>query len=91
MNSQLEMTNNRITSEVRFYTVSEVMCLTGWSEAIILRLFNDPEFPSSDYGKSKIVEEHALVEFFSKKRSRADSHYWKKGDLKNELRKRARQ
>ena len=48
-------------------------------------------YGESDYGKSKIVEEHALREFFSKKRSRADSNYWKKGDLKNELRKRARQ
>ena len=89
MNTQLELTRNYISSEVRFYTVRDVMELTGWSEQVVLKMFNDPRFPSADFGKAKIVETHALIEYFSTKRSRETEPFWKKGDLRNELRRRA--
>ena len=47
-----------ISSEVRFYTVSDVMEMTSWSKKVVLRLFNDPDFPSLDYGKAKLVREN---------------------------------
>lgn len=89
MNKQKELTGGNISSEVRFYTVNEVMKLTGWSEAVVLKMFNDPKFPSADFGRAKIVESHALIDYFSVKRSKADDSYWKRGDMINELRRRA--
>ena len=89
MNKQLDLTIDNISGDACFYTVSQVMKLTGWSEAVVLRLFNDPKFPSADYGRAKIVERHAFINFFSVKRCKADDDYWKKGDMINELRRRA--
>ena len=80
-----------ISSDVKFYTVAEVMKLTGWSEAIVLRMFNDPSFPAADYGRSKIVEAHALIEFFSKRHEKARERYWGNEDMKKDLMRRIRQ
>ena len=79
-----------ISSDVKFYTVADVMKLTGWSEMIVLRMFNDPSFPAADYGKAKIVEAHALIDYFSKRHEKASERYWKNEDLKNDLRRRIR-
>ena len=65
-----------ISSEVRFYTVSDVMEMTSWSKKVVLRLFNDPDFPSLDYGKAKLVEAHALIAFLSVKHERDREPYW---------------
>lgn len=77
-----------ISSEVRFYTIEDVMELSGWSKKIVLKLFNDPLFPASDYGKAKVVEAHALIDYFSSRRSRKDNRHWKEGEKRNELKKR---
>lgn len=79
-----------VSSEVRFYTVNDVAEITGWSRKVVLRLFNDPEFPSANYGKAQIVEAHALIGFFSRKRMREQEYHWKKGELRDELTKRVR-
>ena len=55
MNSIPEIEQRYISSEVRFYTIEELRKLLGWSEMTVQKLFNDPSFPSADYGKSKIV------------------------------------
>lgn len=89
MNKHMDLTMDNKSGEARFYTVSQVMKLTGWSEAVVLKLFNDPKFPSADYGRAKIVEHNAFISFFSVKRCKADDDYWKRGDLINELRRRA--
>ena len=50
MDAQMEIINRRyISSDVRFYTVKDVMELTGWSEKIVLSIFRDPEFPAADF------------------------------------------
>ena len=67
MNMQYETNRLPISSEVRFYTISDVMELTSWSKKVVLGLFNEPEFPASNLGKAKVVEAHALIEFFSRK------------------------
>lgn len=66
-----------ISSEVRFYTVKDLQEMLGWSMNTVLKLFNDPEFPSVDFGKTKVVEAHALINFFSMKREKEKERYWK--------------
>lgn len=56
-----------ISSEVKFYTISDLKEMLGWSENTVQKLFNDPKFPSSDFGRIKVVEAHALIDYFSKK------------------------
>lgn len=80
----MEMTNNSnrtsrqyVSSEVRFYTISDLMKMIGWSENTVQKLFNDPKFPSADFGRTKVVEAHALIDYFSKKHSKRSERYWK--------------
>ena len=54
----------------------EVLC---WSLNTVLRLFNDPHFPASDFGKTKVVEAHALINYFSKRHERETEKYWTEG------------
>lgn len=77
-----------ISSEVRFYTIPDVMKLTGWGEKTVQKLFNDPSFPSSDLGKGHIVEAHALISYFSKRHSKRHERYWnRKGNANVKLSK----
>lgn len=89
MNIQSETNRLPISSEVRFYTISDVMELTSWSKKVVLGLFNEPEFPASNLGKAKVVEAHALIEYFSTRRDREKQD--RNGELKNELKKRIRE
>ena len=66
-----------VSSEVRFYTIEDLCKMLGWSEMTLQKLFNDPAFPSADYGKSKVVEAHALIEFFSRKHIKSREKYWR--------------
>ena len=77
MNGIQEIEQRYRSSEVRFYTIVELRKLLGWSEMTVQKLFNDPSFPSADYGKSKIVEAHALIDFFSTKHTKARERYWR--------------
>ncbi|WP_308619798.1 hypothetical protein [uncultured Eubacterium sp.] len=66
-----------ISSEVKFYTISDLKNMLGWSENTVQKLFNDPKFPSSDFGRIKVVEAHALIDYFSKKHLKQNDGYWK--------------
>ena len=66
-----------ISSEVKFYTISDLKNMLGWSENTVQKLFNDPQFPSSDFGRIKVVEAHALIDYFSKKHLKQNDGYWK--------------
>lgn len=66
-----------ISSEVKFYTISDLKNMLGWSENTVQKLFNDPKFPSSDFGRIKVVEAHALIDYFSKKHLKRNNGYWK--------------
>ena len=84
----MEMMNNAInrqyiSSEVKFYTIPDLIEMLGWSEATVQKLFNAPDFPSVDYGKTKVVENHALIEYFSKKRLKQSEPYWR---IENKIR-----
>ena len=66
-----------ISSEVKFYTISDLKNMLGWSENTVQKLFNDPKIPSSDFGRIKVVEAHALIDYFSKKHLKQNDGYWK--------------
>lgn len=65
-----------LSSEVKFYTIADLIKMTGWSENTVQKLFNDPKFPSSDFGKTKVVEAHALIDYFSKKHIKENDRFW---------------
>lgn len=67
-----------VSSEVRFYTIYDLMKMLGWSENTVQKMFNDPKFPSADFGKVKVVEAHALIDYFSKKHIKGNDGYWRK-------------
>ncbi|WP_294905513.1 hypothetical protein [uncultured Eubacterium sp.] len=66
-----------VSSDVKFYTISDLKEMLGWSENTVQKLFNDPKFPSSDFGRIKVVEAHALIDYFSKKHIKQNDGYWK--------------
>lgn len=65
-----------LARDVRFYTISEVVEMTRWSEKTVQKLFNAPDFPSADFGRGKVVEAHALIEYFRTKHERSKDKYW---------------
>ena len=78
MESTKQINRLYVSSEVRFYTIQDLMKMLGWGEDTVQKLFNDPKFPSSDFGKAKVVEAHAIIDFFSNKHVKNDDEYWKK-------------
>ena len=71
-----------ISSEVRLYSINDIVEMSGWSKRVVQKLFNDPDFPSLDYGKAKLVEAHALIAFLSVKHERDREPYWIKMEKK---------
>lgn len=72
----LSLYRTYISSEPRFYKIKDIQEMTGWSENTVQKLFNDPNFPAADYGKSKVVEAHALIQYFSVRHERERERYW---------------
>ena len=66
-----------ISSEVKFYTISDLKEMLGWSENTVQKLFNVSKFSPSDFGRIKVVEAHALIDYFSKKHLKQNDGYWK--------------
>ena len=66
-----------VSSEVKFYTISDLMKLLGWSEATVQKLFNDPKFPAANFGRNKVVEAHALIDYFSGRHDKHKEVYWR--------------
>ena len=52
------------TELLRFITIKEFAKITGWSIPTVQNLYNRKDFPSTDYGKEKKAEIHAIVEYF---------------------------
>ena len=65
-----------LSSELRFYTIRDLQTLLGWSEKTVQKMFNDPSFPSIDFGRTKVVEAHAAIEYFSRKREKEYERHW---------------
>ena len=72
-----ELAGYYVVDEVRFYSIGDLIELTGWSEPTVQKLFNDPKFPAIDCGKKKLVEKHALIRYFSERREKRYDSYWR--------------
>jgi hypothetical protein len=57
--------------------VDDLMQMLGWSKTTVLKLFNDPKFPSTDFGRNKVVEAHALIDYFSVRHEKARDRHWR--------------
>lgn len=49
---------------IQFISIKEFTELTGWSEKTVQDLYNRADFPSTDFGKEKKAEVHALIDYF---------------------------
>ena len=52
------------SSQVIVYTMDEIMRMSGWDEMTVRKLFYDRRFPSQYFGRTTVVEAHALISFF---------------------------
>ena len=75
-NTNKTLTKQLISSEVRFYTIADLKKMLGWSETTVQKMFNDPKVPSADFGRTKVVESHALIEYFSTRHEKDRERYW---------------
>ena len=66
-----------IPVEIKFYTIADLQEMLGWSETTVQKLFKDPNFPSSDFGRRQVIEAHALIEYFSVKHERERDRFWR--------------
>lgn len=55
---------------IQFISIKEFSKLTGWSEKTVQDLYNRPDFPSTDFGKEKKAEVHAIIDYFKVPRRR---------------------
>ena len=69
---------NEIDLPIVFVTVEDLVKATNLSRKTVLNIYNDPEFPCCDYGKTKIAELSAVIEYFSVPRRKELSIYWKR-------------
>ena len=46
-----------LSSEVKFYTISDLKKMLGWSEGTVQKLFNDPNFPAKEQGSVLGIKE----------------------------------
>ena len=76
---ELELKNNETENNerIRFLSIDDVASLLGWSKKTVQKLFNDPKFPMTDYGKGKRVLEPAFIEYFSVRREKSKDRYWR--------------
>ena len=65
----------KMNTEIERYKAN--MNRTGWSKHTVETLFNNPSFPCTDIGKSKLVLKTAFIKFFSERRCRDNEAYWK--------------
>ena len=58
-----------INNKIILLNIKDVMLITGWSEAVVRKMFaNDDDFPAIKKGKKYLVEYSALKNYFSKRR-----------------------
>jgi len=49
---------------IQFIGIKEFSNMTGWSEKTVQELYNKADFPSTDFGKEKKAEVHAIIDYF---------------------------
>ena len=80
-NQSFESNNSPTVSQSlpRFLTMSDVQRITHWGKNRVRELFNEKDFPACDYGKEKLVEYTAFIKFFSVRREKKDTSWYKEG------------
>lgn len=69
--------------DIVFYTIDDVIKMTHWSRQTVQKLFNDPAFPYTDFGRQKLVTNVALIEYFSVQRKKSNERHWRKDVERN--------
>lgn len=64
------------TNKIEFLTIEDVQNSLGICEKTAKKLFNDPEFPSNNYGREKTIMASEFIKFFSVKRNKKNSAFW---------------
>ena len=64
-----------ISGEVILYSIKDISQKTGVAYGSISRMFDAPGFASIDFGRQKLVENHALMKFFSVRRDKETRIY----------------
>lgn len=59
--SELENKVNRLI----FVTIEDLCDMTGWSPVTVQNLYNRADFPSCNFGKTKVAEISAVKKYFS--------------------------
>lgn len=49
---------------IQFVGIKEFAEISGWSESTVQDIYNRPDFPSTNFGKEKKAEVHAIIEYF---------------------------
>ena len=57
---------------MEFYTRQEVAAMLKCSLPTVAQIFERPDFPSLDFGKSKLVKKEAFEEWSSRRHSKDD-------------------
>lgn len=68
---EIENQADKTVKAIKFISTDEFSKITGWSTPTVLKVFNRPDFPSTDFGKEKLVEVNALIKYFSIPRRKA--------------------
>ena len=69
--------NVYVSGEVILYSIDDIVKMSGWSHKTVQKLFNDPKFPAIDYGRQKLVGNHALMQYLSIRHEKAHDRYWR--------------
>lgn len=64
------------SKDIRFLSIEEVCQYIDCCDNTGKKLFNDPEFPSENYGRKKKVLASEFIKFFSVRRDKHNSAYW---------------
>ena len=64
-----------ISGEVILYSIKDISQKTSVAYGSISRMFDAPGFASIDFGRQKLVENHALMKFFSVRRDKETRIY----------------
>ena len=54
----------KTTDILRFISIQEFSKITGWSVPTVQNLYNRSDFPSTNFGREKKAEIHAIVDYF---------------------------
>ena len=60
----LNQTEEKV-NKLRFITIREFAEISGWNITTVRELFCRKDFPSCDFGKEKIAEVSAVINYFS--------------------------